>query len=84
MSLRRTRSEPTKVKLLGSFSTGAWGGGTAEAATISSPKPALRPELAWWTTLWLTVISEAGTFHRSAAAWTSMARAAEPAVRIWV
>src|SRR5690606_39477601 len=37
---------------------------------------------AWLTTPWLTVICEAGTLQRVAAACTSMARAVAPARRI--
>ncbi|OIQ64577.1 hypothetical protein GALL_538720 [mine drainage metagenome] len=82
-SLRRTRSVPIRVKLLGSFSLGAFGGVTLAASGRSSAKVALLPE-AWPTTPSFTVISPAGRFHLLEAASTNMARAEAPAWRSWV
>ncbi len=80
-SLRRTRSVPIRVKVLGSFSVGFCGGVTFAAAVTSSPKCACLPVLAWETTPFWTVTSPAGTAQVVAAAWTNMARAAAPAAR---
>ena len=80
-SLRRTRSEPIRVKAFGSFSAGAWGGATLAASASRSLKLAWRLEAGWATTPSRTVISPAGAFHLAAAASTNIARAEAPAVR---
>ncbi|MNE71843.1 hypothetical protein D3C80_1677460 [compost metagenome] len=82
LSLRERRSLPIRVKSLGALSTSSAGTFWRDAASANSPNPALRPEPAWLTTPLLTVISPAGTFHCSAAAATSIARAPAPALRI--
>ncbi|MNN69007.1 hypothetical protein D3C81_1847570 [compost metagenome] len=82
LSLRARRSWPIRVKSFGDLSFTSSGTGCRAAASASSPKPALRPEAAWLTTPLLTEISCADTFHCSAAAATSMARALAPALRI--
>src|SRR5882724_4670694 len=67
---------------LGSLSLTSVGRGSLPAAAASSPKVAFLPDLCA-TTPSLTVISEAGTFQRLAAAWTNIARAYAPAWRSW-
>ena len=82
LSLRRTRSEPIRVKVPGSLRTGALGGLTLLASNSSSAKVALWPPPL--TTLSLTVIWPAGTPNFLAPASTNIARAAAAAVRSWV
>ena len=71
---------PMNTKSFGSLSLTVAGSGCFAAASASSPKVARLPD-ACETTPLRTAIEAAGTFHRSAAAATSIARAAAPAWR---
>ncbi len=71
---------PMNTKSFASLSLIALGTGCFPAASASSPKVAFLP-LACDTTPFCTRIASAGTFHCSAAAATSIARAAAPACR---
>src|SRR5262245_42409795 len=62
----------------GSLSVTCWGGGTLAAASATLPYVVVRPDGAWVITLLAALHSEAGTPHESAAAWTSIIRAAAP------
>ena len=62
----------------GATSLASLDGEIMPAAEANSPKVAFLPELCD-TTPSLTVISDAGTFQRFAAAWTNIARAYAPA-----
>jgi hypothetical protein len=75
----RAAGLPMRTKSLGSFSLTSVGTGCFAASAASSPKVAL---LSFDETMPReTPISAAGTCHFSAAAATSMARAAAPALR---
>ena len=79
LSTRWTPSLPMRVKADASFSFGSAGTGSLAAASARAPKPALRlPAL---TTPLDTLIVAGSTPHCRAAAATSMARAAAPALR---
>ncbi len=75
-------SVPIRVNWSGVFSTGFSGTGKVAASAASSPKRAVF--LPWLTTPFDTLTSATGTFQRFAAAWTSIARAAAPALRICI
>jgi hypothetical protein len=63
------------------FSFGSCGTGRFAAASASSPRPRLRPLAGWTTRPPRIVQSSAAVFQRSAAASTSMVRAAAPTLR---
>ena len=73
-------SLPMNLNCEASFNTGFAGIGCLAAAAAISPNVARRPD-ACVSTLFSTRTSAAGTFHASAAAATSIARALAPAVR---
>ena len=75
---------PSSVKVLGSLSVTFAGAGSCAALVASAPYVAVRFEAACDTTPFAVVHSLAFTFHSSAAASTSTARAAAPARRIAV
>ena len=79
-SRRRRSGLPISRHSPGCFSIGCAGGASWAAVAASSPKLAFRP-LAWETVPFSTRTSPAGTAQVSAAAWTSIARAAAPACR---
>jgi len=62
--------------------TGFWGAVFLLAASASCPKVSRREVRRWWTLPRSTVQEPAGTFHRSAAAATSISRALAPTWRI--
>ena len=81
LSVRATRL-PISLKSFGSFSLTSDGTGWRAASAASAPNVVRRDDARCVTTPLLTVMASAGTFHSCAAAATSMARAAAPAVRI--
>ena len=76
----RGTERPISVKSAGRFSTGSPDGSIAAAARASSPYVKLRPS-AWRTVESAVVKDEAGADSRSAAAATSISRAAAPISR---
>jgi hypothetical protein len=74
---------PMIFQSFGSFSTTSEGGLSLPAAPATLPKLVLRPEAPCVITLLAARHSEAGTFHSSAAACTSITRAMAPPLRTY-
>ena len=74
---------PMSFQSFGFLSATVAGGVSLAAASATLPYVVERPVGPWVITLLAALHSEAGTFHWSAAAWTSIIRAAAPPWRTY-
>ena len=74
---------PAIFQVFGSLSGTSFGCSRRAAASATLPYVVFRPDGLWVMTLFAAVHSAAGTFHSSAAAWTSIMRAAAPPLRTY-
>src|SRR5712691_2683291 len=80
---RRLTDLPISFQSFGSLSATVAGGVTLAAASATLPYVVVRPEGLCVITLLAALHSAAGTFHASAAAWTSITRAVAPPWRTY-